>query len=200
MRQITNFLPHIHGTNTSQWWLFFSTLQNLSSGILQYPLSVSQSRWILLCYPCAWDSQFSHSVMSDSWRPHGLQHTRLPYPSPTPGACSNSCHWVSDAIQPSRPLLSPSPPIFSSIRVFSNESVLHLKWPKYWSFSFSISPSNEYSGLISFRMDWFDLLAVLGTLKSLLQHHSSKASILWHSAFLIVQLSHPYMTTGKAIA
>ena len=132
--------------------------------------------------------------------PYGLQHARLPYPSPTPGACSNSCHRVSDAIQPSRPLLSPSPPIFSSIRVFSNESVLHLKWPKYWSFSFSISPSNEYSGLISFRMDWFDLLAVLGTLKSLLQHHSSKASILWHSAFLIVQFSHPYMTTGKTIA
>ena len=92
------------------------------------------------------------------------------------------------------------PSIFPSIRVFSNESVLHLKWPKYWSFSFSISPSNEYSGLISFRMDWLDLLAVQGTLKSLLQHHSSKTSILRHSAFLIVQLSHPYMTSGKIIA
>ena len=92
------------------------------------------------------------------------------------------------------------PSIFSSIRVFSNESVLHIKWQKYWSFSFSISPSNEYSGLISFRMDWLDLLAVQGTLKSLLQHHSSKASILWRSAFFIVQLSHPYMTTGKTIA
>ena len=91
-------------------------------------------------------------------------------------------------------------PIFPSIRVFSNESVLHIKWSKYWSFSFSISPSHEYSGLISFRMDWLDLLAVQGTLKSLLQHHSSKASILWHSAFFIVQLAHPYMTTGKAIA
>ena len=87
--------------------------------------------------------------------------------------------------------------IFPSIRVFSNESVLHIRWPKYWSFSFSISSSNEYSGLISFRMDWVDLLAVLGTLKSLLQQHSSKASILGHSAFFIVQLSHPYMTTGK---
>ena len=93
-----------------------------------------------------------------------------------------------------------SPSIFPSIRVFSKESVLCSRWPKYWSFSFSISPSNEYSGLISFRMDWFDLLAVQGTLKSLLQHHSIKASILQHSALFIVQLSHPYMTTGKTIA
>ena len=92
------------------------------------------------------------------------------------------------------------PSIFASIRVFSNESAVHIKWPKYWSFSFSISPSNEYSGLISFKIDWFDLLAVQGTLKSLLQHHSSKASILQCSAFFIVQLSHPYMTTGKTIA
>ena len=91
------------------------------------------------------------------------------------------------------------PSIFHRIRVFSNESVLCKRWPKYWSFSFSISPSNEYSGLISFRTDWLDLLAVQGTLKSLLQHHSSKASVLWHSAFFIVQLSHPYMTTGKTI-
>ena len=98
-----------------------------------------------------------------------------------------------------RPLLLP-PSIFPSIIVFSNESVLHIRWPKYWSISFSISPSNEYSGLISFRMDWLDLLAVQGTFKSLLQHHSSKASILWQSAFFTVQLSHPYMTTGKTIA
>ena len=96
-----------------------------------------------------------------------------------------------------RPLLPPS--IFPSIKVFSNESGVHIRWPKYWSFSFSISPSNEYSGLISFRMDWLDLLAVQGTRKSLLQHHSSTASILLHSAFFIVQLSHPYMTTGKTI-
>jgi len=89
--------------------------------------------------------------------------------------------------------------IFPSIRVFSSESVLHIRWPKFWSFSFSISPSNEYSGLISFRMDWLDLLEVQGTLKSMLQHHSSKASILWPSAFFTVQLSHPYMTTGKTI-
>ena len=97
-----------------------------------------------------------------------------------------------------RPLLLP-PSVFPSIRVFSNESVLCIRWPKYWSFSFNISPSNEYSGLISFRVNWFDLFSVQGTLKSLLQYHSSKASILQHSAFFIVQLSHPYMTTGKAI-
>src|SRR5574340_1078875 len=94
-------------------------------------------------------------------------------------------------------LLPPSPP---SIRVFSNASILHMRWPKYWSFSFSIIPSKEHPGLISFRMDWLDLLAVQGTLKSPLQHHSSKASIFWHSAFFTVQLSHPYMTTGKTIA
>ena len=111
-------------------------------------------------------------------------------------------HCVSDAIQPSHPLSSLllPPSIFPSIRVFSNESVLHTRWPKYWSFSFNISPFNEYSGLTSFRMDWLDLLPVQGTLKSLLQHHSSKAPICWHSAFFIVQLSHPYMTTEKTIA
>ena len=92
------------------------------------------------------------------------------------------------------------PPILPSIRVFYNESTLRMRWPKYWSFSFSMSPSNEHTGLISFRMEWLDLLAVQGTLKSLLQHHSSKASILWHSAFFMGQLSHPYMTTGKTIA
>ena len=108
-------------------------------------------------------------------------------------------HQVSDAIQPSHPLSSPSP-IPPSIRVFSNESTLHMRWPKYWSFSFSIIPSKEHPGLISFRMERLDLLAVQGTLKSLLQHHSSKASILWHSAFFTAQLSHPYMTTGKTIA
>ena len=108
-------------------------------------------------------------------------------------------HRVSDAIHLilCRPLLL-LPSIFPSIRVFSNESILRIRWPMYWSFSFSISPSNEYSGLISFRMDWLDLLAVRGTLKSLLQHHSSKASILQRSAFFMVQLSHPYMITGKS--
>ena len=97
------------------------------------------------------------------------------------------------------PLLLP-PSIFPSIRVFSNESALHIRWPKYWSFSFNISPSNEHPGLISFRMGWLNLLAIQGTLKSFLQHHSSKSSVLLHSAFFIVQLSHPYMTTGKTIA
>ena len=122
-------------------------------------------------------------------------HHQLPEFTQTHG------HWVSDAIQWSHPLSSPSllPSIFPSRRVFSNVSVLCIRWPKYWSFSFSISPSNEYLGLISFRMDWLDLPAIQGTLKSLLQHHSLKASILQHSAFFIVQLSHPYMTTGKTI-
>ena len=110
-------------------------------------------------------------------------------------------HWVGDVIQPSHPLSSPSSALkSSSIRVFSNESVLCIRWPKYSSFSFSISPSNEHPGLISFRMDWLDLLAVQGTLKSLRQHHNSKASILQHLAFFTVQLSHLYMTTGKTIA
>ena len=118
-----------------------------------------------------------------------------------PEIAQTHVHPVGDAIQTSHPLSSPFPPAFnlSSIRVFSNELVLHIRWPKYWSFSFSISPSNECSGLISFRMDWFDLLAVEGTLKSLLQHHSSKASILLCSDFFTVQLSHPHMTTGKTI-
>ena len=138
--------------------------------------------------------------MSESLQPHGLQHARLPSPSPIPGVYSNS--WPLSQWCPlilCRPLLLPLSN-FPSIRVFSNESVLPIRWPKYWSFNFSISLSSEYSGLISFRIDWLDILAVQGTLKSLLQHHSSKASILWHSAFFIVPLSHPYMTTGKTIA
>ena len=143
------------------------------------------------------------SVMSDSLWPHGLQHARLPCPSPTPGAYSNSCP-LSQWCHPTNlilchPLLL-SLSILPSIRVFSNESALCIRWPKYWSFSFSISPSNEYSGLISFRIDWLDLLAIQGTLESLLQHYSSKASILRRSGFFIVQLSHPYMTTGKTTA
>ena len=147
--------------------------------------------------------QFSRSVVSDSLRPHESQHARPPCPSPTPGVHPNPrplswwCHpTISSSVVP---LLLP-PSIFPSIRVFSNESVLRIKWPKYWSFSFNISPSSEHPGLISFRMDWLDLLAVQRTLKSLLQHHSSKASILQRSAFIIVQLWHPYMTTGKIIA
>ena len=117
-----------------------------------------------------------------------------------PELAQTHVHQVSDAIQPSCPLSTPSPLVFPSIRIFSNESALLIRWPKYWSFSFSICPSNEYSELISFRMNCFDLLAVPGTLKSLLQHYSSKASILQCSAFFMVQFLHPYMTTGKTIA
>ena len=121
-------------------------------------------------------------------RPHEPQHARPPSPSPTPRVYSNSCHWVGDVIQLSHPLSSLLflPSIFPSIRVFSNESALRIRYPKYWSFSFNISPSNELPGLISFRMDWLNLLAVQGTLESLLQHHSSKASILQPLAFFIV--------------
>ena len=141
--------------------------------------------------------------MSDSLRPHESQHTRPPCPSPTPGVHSKltSIESVmpSSHLILSRPLLL-LPPIPPSIRVFSNESTLHIRWPKYWSSSFSIIPSKEIPGLISFRMDWLDLLAIQGTLKSLLQHHSSKASVLRCSAFFTVQLSHPYMTTRKTIA
>ena len=146
--------------------------------------------------------QFSRSVVSNPLQPHESQHARSPCSSPTPGVYSTHVHRVSDAIQPSHPLLSPSPPapIPPSIRVFSNESTLRMRWPKYQSFSFNISTYNEHPGLISFRMNRLDLLAVQGTLKSLLQHHSSKASILWRSAFFKVQISHPYMTTGKTIA
>ena len=119
-----------------------------------------------------------------------------------PKLAQTHVHWVSDAIQPSHPLhtLLLLPSVFPSIRVFSSESVLCIRWPKYWRFNFSISSSNEYSGLTSFRMDRLDLLAVQATLKSILQHHSSKASVLQHSAFFIVQFSHPYMTTRKTIA
>ena len=140
--------------------------------------------------------------MSDSLQPHEPQHARPPCHQQLPESTQTHVHWVSDAIQPSHPLSSPLllPSIFPSIRVFSNESPLHIRWPKYWSFSFNISPSNEHPGLISFRMDWLDLFAVQGTLKSLFQHHCSKASILRRSAFFTVQLSHPYMTTGKTIA
>ena len=140
--------------------------------------------------------------------PMGCSTPDFPVHHQLPELAQTHVHWVGDAIQSHlrgwvfilcHPLFL-LPSIFPSIRVPSNESVLHIRWPKYWSFSFNISPSNEYSGLISFRMDWFDDLAVQGTLKSLLQHHSSKESILQRSALFTVQLSHPYMTTGKTIA
>ena len=174
---------------------------------------------VALVFGAKWLQQ-SVEVVSDSLRPHGLQHTRL-CPSPIPRVWyPTSIESASLSITNSQSLPKPMsivlvmlfnhlilccpllllPSIFPNIRVFTNESVLHIRWPKYWSFSFSISPSNEHPGLISFRMDWLDLLAVQGTLKSLLQHHSSKASILRCSAFFTVQLSHPYMTTWKTIA
>ena len=147
------------------------------------------------CSPALAVLSLSHVRLCDS------MNARLPCPShQLPELAQTHVCWVGDAIQPSHPL-SPLPlllSIFPSFRVFSKESVLYVRWPKYWSFS--ISPSNEYSGLISFGIDWFDLLAVQGTLKNLLQHHSSKASVLQCSAFFIVQLPHPYMTTGKTIA
>ena len=187
------------GKQWKQWQTFFSwapkSLQMVTTAMkLKDACSLEEKLWQTFCC-CA--------VMSNSLQIHGLQHASLP--------CPFTISWSLlklmsiESVMPSnhlilcRPLLL-WPSIFPSIRVSSNESVLHIRWPKDWSFSFSISPSNEYSGLISFRRDWFDLLAVQGTLKSLLQHHSSKASILRHSAFFIVQLSHPYMTTGKAIA
>ena len=134
--------------------------------------------------------------MSNFSRSHGLPYTRLLCPSPPPRVCPSSCplnQWCHRSL-----LLLPS--IFTSIRIFSNESAVRIRWPKYWSFSFSISPSKEYPGFISFKIDWFALLAFQGTLKSLLQHHNLKASILQHSAFFMVQLSCLYMTTGKTIA
>ena len=141
--------------------------------------------------------------MSNSLWPHGLQNVKLPCPSPTPRVCSNSCplqmgchQTISSSVVPFSSCLQFSPVLGVSIK----ESVLHIRWPKYWSFSFHISLSNEYSRLISYRTDWLDILAVQGSLKIILQHHSSKASILWCSAFFMVQLSYPYMTTGKTIA
>ena len=162
--------------------------------LIVFSHSLSFENWIYLLFNC--------SVISDSLRSHGLQPTRPPCPSLSLGVYSKL--MAIESMMPPKhlilchPLLLPS--IFPSIRVFSNESTLRIRWPKYWSFSFSICPSNEYSGLISFRIDWFDLLTVQGTLEGLLRHHSLKASVLWHSAFFMVQLSHPCMTTGKTIA
>ena len=147
--------------------------------------------------------QFSHSVVSDYLQPHWLQHARPPCPSPTPGIYSNSCplsQWCHPAISSSVVPFSSLLQSFPASGSFLVSQFFTSGIQKYWSFSFNINPSNEYSVLISFRMDWLDLLAVQGTLKSLLQHHSSKTSVLQHSTFFIVQLSHPYMTIGKTIA
>ena len=155
----------------------------------------SQQMLLLLIYHSV---QFSRSVVSNSLQPHGLQHARLPCPSPTPGACSNSCplnQWCHPTISSS---VIPFSSCLQSFPASGTFPMSRLRWLKYWSFS--TSPSNEYSGLISLRVDRFDHLAVQGTLKSPLQPHSSKASILWHSAFFMDQLSHPYLTTRKTTA
>ena len=152
-----------------------------------------KKRWepLSICSPEEANLQFSHSVMSDSLWTHRLQHASLPCPSPTPGACSDSCplsQWCHPVISSSVILFCSHLQSFPASGSFSSESVLYIRWPKYWNFTFSISPS-KYLGLISFRIDWFDLLVVQGTRKNLLQHHSSKASILRCSAFFIFQLS-----------
>ena len=146
---------------------------------------------------------FSCPIMSNSLQPHGLQHIRPPCLSPSPRVCPGSCSlhgWCHPANSSSDALFSFCPPSFPASETFPIESSVCTRWPKYWSFSFSISPSSEYAALTPFQIDWFDLLAVQGTSRNLLQHHSSKASILWHSAFLTVQLSQPYMTPLKTIA
>ena len=178
-----------------------------SALLLEYYFQSSSSR-ILSAWTATQSSHghllllFSRSVVSNSLQPHELQHTRLHCPSSSSRICLLMS--IESVMPPNHLILRYSllllPSIFPSIRVFSNESVLCIRWPKYWSFCFSIIPSNEYSGLISFRMNWLDLLGVQGTFKHLFQRHSSKASILRCSAFFIAQLSHPYMTTGKTIA
>ena len=164
---------------------FAEELNWLAPWILDFPASQNSEKCLLWWW-------FSCSVMSNSLQPHELQHARPPYLSPTPGVTQTHVHWVGDAIQPPHPLASPYPAFSLSQHQGLFQWVSSsIRWPKYWSFSFSINPSNVHPGLISFRMDWLDLLAVQGTLKSLLEHHSSKASILLHSAFFTVQLSHP---------
>ena len=182
-------------------WCYPRILQQVCHSEVQFAL------WNISCLLFDHRKDQFSSVQSLSrvrlLQPHGLQHSRPPCPSPTPRVYSNSCPsswWCHPTISFSVVPFSSRLQSLTSIRVFSNDSVLRIMSPKYWSFSFNISPSNEYSGLIPFKMDWLDLLAVQRTLKSLLQHQSSKASILWCSAFFTVQLSHPYMTPGKIIA
>ena len=174
------------------WQVYVVPLWTLGC-IYHFELVFSFSFWYIATF------LFSCTVMSYSLWSHGLQHTRSPCPSPSPEVCSSSCPLIGDAIQPSHPLMpsAPLPSIFPSIMNFSIESAVHIRWPKYWSFSISISPSSEYSELISLKIDWFDFFAVQGTFRSLLYYQSSDASILWCSAFFTVQLSQTYMTTGK---
>ena len=190
------------------WWIWFweiwfsqqTTLERGRGDFLKFLLLLFGL--IKEAFQNAYSVQFSRSVVSDSLQPHEPQHARPLCPSPTPGVHPNPCplSWwchptISSCVVPFSSCLQSFPASGS----FPVSQTLCIRWPKYWSFSFSISPSNEHPGLISYRMDWLDLLVVQGTLKSRLQHHSSKASILWHSAFFIDQLSHPYLTTGKTI-
>ena len=200
-------LPKAHLTSDSRMseWHRWVTTPLWLSGSLRLFLHRSSVYSCHLFLISSTSVQISRSVVSDSLRPHELQHARPPWPSPTPGVHSNSCplsQWyystISSSIIPFSTRLQSFPA--SGSFPMSLFQFLHVRWSNYWSFSFSINPSNEWSRLISFRIDWLDLLAAQGTLKSLLQHHSSRASMLWCSAVFIVQLSHPYMTTGKTTA
>ena len=167
------------------WWKSLTWMNFLAN-----PMTVKILKWFSVHFTSA-------AQLCLTLRPQESQHARTPCPSPTPRVYSNSCpssQWCHPTISSSVVPFSSCP---QSLPACSNESTLHVRWPNYWSFSFSVSPTSEHPGLISFRMDWLDLLAVQGTLKSLLQHHSSKASILWRSTFFAVQLSHPCMTNGK---
>ena len=182
--------------NPEEW----SDLPKTSKLAFWFVLCVSLRTWEqnIKCFQFSSEAQLCPTLCD----PMNCSMPGLPVHHQLPELAQIHVHRVGDAIQPSHPLSSPPSPAFnlSQHQVFSMESVLHIKWPKYWSFSFSISPSNEYSGLISFRIEWLDILIVEGTLKSLLKHHSWKTSILWFLAFFMVQLSHPYMTTGKTTA
>ena len=189
-------------------FLYRSAVRSVTAlAILQIPLSLCSPR----CIPSPLiqkNTVVVHSVVSESLQPHEPQHARLHCPSLSPRVCSNSCppsQWYHPTILSVAPLSSclqsfPASESFPMSQLFPNNCALHIKRPKFWSFTFSISPSNEYSGLISFRIDWFGLFAAHGTVKSLLQYHSSEASILQHSTFFMVQHSHLYMTTGKTMA
>ena len=204
----SNILAWRIPTQRGTWW---ATVCVIDSKELDMTEQISTAQWQIILniflqvfgyLYIAWCSCSVTQLCPTLWDSMDCSTPGLPVHHQHPARAQTHVNWVSDAIQPSHPLLSPSPSAFnlSQHQVFSNESVLRIRWPKYWNFSFSISPFNDYSGLISFRIDWFDLLAVQGTLKSLLQHHSSKASILWCSAFFMIQLSRLYMTTGKTIA